>query len=147
MRTNLPSNTRRRNRLRITTLLLSPNKNRNNSPSTKTKSPMSQNPQDRRDLTRMRRNRDESIILLRLVREKYLVQGCHTPYILRSTSLPRNPVPKFILLTESLLNTPLGEEVIDVSFASTVVACMNAYSLAEKFFYEGIEWCCVCGER
>lgn len=85
-----------------------PHKHWNNSSSTQTKSPVSHNPQNGRDLPRMRGNRHKRILFPR-PREKHFTQCFSASHILRSARLSRNPVPELVFVSESCLDRPLWE--------------------------------------
>lgn len=87
--------------------LFSPDQHRNDRAGTQLKGPVSNNPQNRRDFTRMRGNRHKRL-LLGGSREN-LPQSLGTANILRATRLSRHAIPQLILLGEPMLNGPVRE--------------------------------------
>jgi len=116
------------------------NKHGNNSTGIQAESTVSHNAQDRRNLSRVRSNRNERILLARSRSEEDLVEHGRATNVLRGASLGRNAVPELVFFAETLLNGPLGEEVVDVAAGMAVVAGVDADSLAEELFDEGAEF-------
>lgn len=102
------SSPRNRSSSRLLTRLLRLHQHRNHSTSIQLESPVSQDPQNRRNLTRMRSNRNKRLLLRRRAKEN-LTQRRRTSNILRATSLRRHAIPQLILFAETLLNGPRRE--------------------------------------
>ena len=128
--------------LRLTDRLRA-HQNRNHSTRRQTKSPVADDSQNGRNLTRVTRHGDKATRLLRLFENR--VQRILAPNILRGAGLPRHAVPELILLGETLFDGPAGEQIMDVGAISTVVAGVDAYALAEEFLDERLEGGAVSG--
>lgn len=55
-------------------------------------------------------------------------------------------VPVLVVLDEAFFDSPVGEEVVDVSLALSVVAGVDADSLAKQFLDGRLELCAVVGQ-
>lgn len=140
MRTHLP---RHRRGCRFLVNLLSLDQHRNNSTGTQLEGPVSNNPQNRGDFTRVRRNRDKRLFLGRSKED--FPQSLGTPNILRATRLSRHAIPQLILLGEPMLNGPVREHVVDVAATTAVIAGVDADSFTEVFLHGRLEGRAVFG--
>jgi hypothetical protein len=111
--------------------LLSLNQNRNNSPSTQTKGPMTQDPQNGRNFTGVRRHRHKRVLLGGFLAEKHLTQRLGAAHVLRSASLGSHAVPEVVFFAEAGFDGPVREEGVDVGFVVAMVAGVDADSFAE----------------
>ena len=65
---------------------------------------------------------------------------------MRGAGLATDPVPVLVVLDKAFFNGPLREEVVDIRFAATVVAGVDADSLAQQFLDRGLELCAIMGQ-
>lgn len=137
MRVNSPCR-RRNNSTSFRLDLLRLNKHRNDSTSVQTESAVSNNIQDRPDLTRVAGHTDKGIILAAR-REENLAQHGSAADILGGAGLLGDAVPQLVVLRETVLDAPGREQVLDVGLAVAVVAGVDADALAQEFLDHGLE--------
>lgn len=136
MRTNSPRHSGSSRSSSLNPLRL--NKHRDNSTSTQTESSVSQDTQDRRDLAGVAGHTDKGILLAASSEEDLAQRGGRAD-ILRSAGLSGNAVPELVVLGETALDAPGGEQVLDVGLAAAVVAGVDADALAEKLLDQRLE--------
>lgn len=122
---------------------LSLDQHRNNSTGIQLEGPVTNNPQNRRDFTRMRRNRHKRLLLGQS--KENIPQCLGTPNILCATGLTSHAIPQLIHLGEPVLNGPVREQVVDVAATATVVTGVDADTFAEEFLDGRLEVRAVLG--
>lgn len=100
----------------------------------KTEGLVTQNTQHRTDLTGVTGDGYEEFLMFAVDLLEYLVQDLLGTNSFRSGGLCSHTVPELVILHEAGFNLPLGEQVMDVSLAATVIACVDADALTEQFF-------------
>jgi hypothetical protein len=99
---------------------------------------VSQNTQYRRNLAGVASHTNKGL-LLGALREENLTQRGSTASVLSSAGLGGDAVPQLVVLGETLLDGPAGEQVLDVALAAAVVAGVDADALAEELLDQGSE--------
>ena len=118
--------------------LLSLDQDRNHSTSIQLECAMTQDPQNGRNLPRVRSDRNKGLLLTRA--EEDLSQGLRTSNILRTTRFRHHTIPQLVLLGEALLNRPRGEQVMNIATTAPVVTSVDADSLPEKLLDSRLEF-------
>lgn len=70
-----------------------------------------------------------------VVRSEHLVKYPCVPSILRIVGLGSGAIPEFVLLSETVLNLVVREQVMDIRLAPPPVACVDANGLPEKLLH------------
>ena len=118
---------------------LSLNEHRDNSTSTQTKTTMTEHTQQRRDFAGVAGHRDKKTVARGLAVAFFgvvefvedLVEHFLWAYGLGSAGFLGYAVPVLIVLNEAFLDSPFGEEVVDICLALSVVAGVDADPLAQ----------------
>lgn len=125
--------------------LLGLNKHRDNSTSIQTETAVSKDTQDRGNLAGVASHTHKGLLLGALCEEN-LTQSGSTASVLSSAGLGHDSVPQLVVLGETLIEGPAGEQVLDVALAAAVVAGVDADTLAEELLDQGSELRGVVGQ-
>lgn len=119
-------------------LILRPDQHRYNGAGIQTKLAMSQNTQNRRNLTRMTGNRHKQVFFPAKKRRRRRIKGIpdlvertHRTRILAGAALVRDPVPQLVALGKVRLEPVLGPSSVNSRLVSAAIARMNRNTLAQ----------------